>query len=84
MWHRILVVIMAAAALDPPASGQQIQAKVDIVLDKLPLDNQQKLQDLGTQLDQYINGYQWCPDDYHYAVPVTVSVYFEEAKATSP
>jgi len=83
MWHTVAMVIMAVAALSLPALGQQIQAKVDVVLDKLPLDNQQKLQDLGSRLDQYINNYQWCPDDYHYVVPVSVSVYFEEAKATS-
>jgi len=83
MRHAVVLLVIAVVALSLPVLGQQIQAKIEVVLDKLPLDNQQKLQNLGTELDQYINNYQWCPDDYHYVVPVTVSVYFEEAKATS-
>ena len=53
------------------------------MLDKLPMENQEKLSGLADQLDRYINSFEWCPDDYKYKVPVSVNVYFEEAKATS-
>jgi tetratricopeptide (TPR) repeat protein len=65
------------------AFGQRIQAKVEVDLQKLPMDNQQKLANLDNELDQYLNQYQWTPDDYNYAVPATINVYFEEAKAVS-
>jgi hypothetical protein len=77
------VLIFLIAILIVPAFAQRIQAKVEVTLDKLPMENQRKLQDLQAQLERYVNGYEWCPNDYNYTVPVTVNIYFEEAKATS-
>jgi tetratricopeptide (TPR) repeat protein len=69
--------------LSLPVFGQRIAATVEVVLDKLPVENQEKLGNLQEELDRYLNRHTWCQDDYGYEVPVTVSVYFEEAKATS-
>jgi hypothetical protein len=66
-----------------PVIGQEIEATVEVVLDKLPQENQQKLADLTTELDRYLNRHEWCPNEYGYKVPVSINVYFEEAKTTS-
>lgn len=75
-----IVIVMFSCA---SAICQEIDATVEVVLDKLPLENQQKLANLSTELDRYLNRYEWCPNDYGYKVPVSINVYFEEAKATS-
>ena len=77
------ILIILVAILIVPASAQRIQAKIEVTLDKLPMDNQQRLSDLQAQLDRYINAYEWCPNNYNYTVPVSINIYFEEAKATS-
>ncbi len=63
--------------------GQEIEATVEVVLDKLPIENQEKLANLSDELQLYLNRYEWCQNEYGYKVPVSVNVYFEKAKATS-
>jgi len=82
-YGKFLGWIILYLSLSSLAFGQRIQAKVEVDMQKLPLDNQQKLANLSSELDLYLNKNPWCPDDYNYVVPATVNVYFEEAKAVS-
>ena len=79
VFYSIALLLMSCA----PVIGQEIEATVEVVLDKLPLENQQKLANLSVELERYLNRHEWCPNNYGYKVPVSVNVYFEEAKATS-
>ena len=82
--NRIIVCwIIVLLFLCHAVFSQRIHGTVEVVLDKLPMENQEKLAELADQLDRYINGFEWSPDDYKYEVPVSINVYFEEAKATS-
>ncbi len=77
--YSIVILLMSCALV----IGQEIEATVEVVLDKLPIENQEKLTNLSGELERYLNRYEWCQNEYGYKVPVSVNVYFEEAKATS-
>ena len=79
VFYSFVILLMSCV----PMIGQEIEATVEVVLDKLPIENQEKLTNLSGELERYLNRHEWCQNEYGYKVPVSVNVYFEEAKATS-
>jgi hypothetical protein len=80
---KLLIGLILIPLLCTQLLGQRIKAKVEVDLEKLPMDSQQKLANLSAELDKYLNQYQWCTDDYNYEVPASVNVYFEQTEAIS-
>lgn len=65
------------------ASAQVIDANVEVSLEKLPQENQNKLQGIGRIVQNYINEREWAPNDYLYTFPLDVKIFFDEAVAVS-
>lgn len=59
-----------------------LNAQVQVVLDKLPLDKQEELKDFDEMVDQYINGYAWVEEDDVPPIEISVQIYLEK-QATS-
>lgn len=66
-----------------PASAQLLHANVDVNLQKLPQENQNKLRGIDRVVESYINERDWAPNEYLYEFNVDISLYFEEAVAVS-
>lgn len=71
----LLIILFTAQ----PVSAQRVVASVKVSLEKLPQQNQNKLQGLDRIIEAYINQNQWAPNDYEYEVPFDIEIFFEEA-----
>ncbi len=58
--------------------AQQIEAKVQLSLELLPLEKQQKLKYFSDRLEDYLNSYNWTDDSFDEPIPVTVQIFMEE------
>jgi hypothetical protein len=79
----ILSVILFTLMSISPAHAQLLKAQVSVNLQKLPQENQNKLQGIDRVIAAYINERDWAPNDYLYTVPFDIEIYFEEAVAVS-
>ena len=76
----ILILIVIAVSL---CYGQKIVCKVEIMLEKMPLENQTKLKYLQDELASYINDYDWSENEFQYDINCELAVAFDEAKTVS-
>ena len=77
------LAILFSFMIASPADAQELVATVRVSMDKLPQENQNKLQGLNRVVEAYINQRVWAPNEYLYELPVDIEIYFEEAKAIS-
>lgn len=59
---------------------QKITCEVKVSLEKMPLENQEKLTFLQNELDTYINAYDWTENEYGYEVACQMEIAFDEVK----
>ncbi len=60
------------------ALAQRIEAKVELKLQALPQDKQQKLRNFAEQVEHYINSYEWCDDPWQTTVAVDIQLILED------
>ncbi len=77
-----LAVICFALTLLPVYS-QQLIAEINVNYDRLPQENQNKLQGLDRIIEAYINQREWAPNDYGYDIYLDMEIHFEEFKPIS-
>ncbi len=61
--------------------GQQISAEVSVILERLPLEKQQRLQDFNEMIATYLSDYDWTGEDLEEPIPVTVQIFLQDASA---
>lgn len=62
--------------------AQQIEGEVNIILDRLPLDKQEKLIDLADDIEIYLNDHDWTGEDLDEPIHVTIQIFLEDKSAT--
>ena len=78
-----ILILIAMAIGTGLCYGQKIVCKVEIMLEKMPLENQTKLKYLQDELVSYINDYDWSEDEFQYDLNCELVVAFDEAKTVS-
>ena len=63
----------------PLLMAGQIKAKVNVIIDKLPLDKQEKMQDFHIALKEYIEGVEWLEEDDSIPVEITLQLFLTDA-----
>jgi len=63
----------------PLLMAGQIKAKVNVIIDKLPLDKQEKMQDFHIALREYIESVEWLEEDDSIPVEVTLQLFLTDA-----
>lgn len=66
------------AVLPGRVSAQAIQAKVQLTLERLPLEKQEKLKNLDETIETYLNDYDWTDDSEDIQIPVTIQIYLQD------
>ena len=69
--------------LNTDCLGQKIVSKVNIMLEKMPIENQTKLSFLQRELESYLNDYEWSEDEFQYDLNCELAIAFDEAKTIS-
>lgn len=75
----MVILVTSASSL----FAQKIACQVKISLEKMPLENQQKLAFLQEELDSYINTFDWTEDEYNYDINCQLEIAFDEVKTVS-
>ncbi|MDP8206421.1 MAG: DUF4835 family protein [Candidatus Electryonea clarkiae] len=78
----ICFLILISLAVNE-SHAQRIIAEVSVNLERLPQENQNKLQGLDRIVEAYINQEDWAPDEYGYDVFLDIEIFFEEFKPIS-
>jgi hypothetical protein len=71
-------LIGMVAVLPGRVSAQAIQAKVQLTLERLPLEKQEKLKNLDETIETYLNDYDWTDDSEDIQIPVTIQIYLQD------
>ena len=81
----ILSLLMAGLifSLHNQVCAQKINCKVQITLERLPAENQEKLNNLKEELETYINGFDWSEDEFQYEINCELEVAFSEVQVVS-
>jgi len=70
----LLLIVSFVLSYNRVAFGQRLKAQVKMMLERLPLQKQQKLKDLGEDIETYINDYDWTGESSDEEIPVTVQI----------
>lgn len=62
--------------------AQKVRAEVNVILERLPLEKQDKLVDFQEQLRSYINQNTWCEDVYGHELPIKIQIYLQDASVS--
>jgi hypothetical protein len=60
---------------------QQINANVSVIIERLPLEKQQRLGNLYQLIATYLSDYDWTGEDIGGPIPVTVQIFLQDASA---
>ena len=61
-----------------PVSSQQIKANVTLMLERLPLEKQQRLKDFSEEIVTYLNNYDWTGEVLDEPIPVTIQIFLND------
>ena len=70
----LLLVVSFVLSYNRVAFGQRLKAQVKMMLERLPLQKQQKLKDLSENIETYINDYDWTGESSDEEIPITVQI----------
>jgi len=62
--------------------SQQIEANVKLMLDRLPLEKQQRLQYFSEKIQEYINTHEWSDDHLEDPVQVTIQIFLQDKSSS--
>ncbi|MBC8277266.1 MAG: DUF4835 family protein [FCB group bacterium] len=81
--HRVFLAVIILNSFSHNVFAQKIVCRTKISLEKMPLENQQKLAFLQEELDSYINTFDWTEDEFGYDVNCLLEIAFDEVKTVS-
>jgi hypothetical protein len=61
-----------------PSSAQKLMSKVNMVLDRLPLEKQKKLQNIGDLLETYINTFDYAGSQTNDEIPARIQIFMTD------
>ena len=65
----------------PLLMAGQIKAKVNVIINKLPLDKQEKMQDFHIALKEYIESVEWLEDNDSIPIEITLQLFLTDARS---
>jgi hypothetical protein len=79
IWMGILIFGFAVSA---DVRGQKINSDVKLILERLPLEKQKKLADFASDIQTYINDFDWTGIDSDYEIPLSIQIYLQDMSAS--
>ncbi len=74
-----LMIVFAGITI---LNAQQIEGEVNIIIDRLPLEKQEKLKDLAEDMEIYLTDHDWTGEDFDEPMKVTIQIFLEDKSAT--
>jgi hypothetical protein len=76
----VLTVIGFSISADVRA--QKLVSEVKMIMERLPLDKQKKLQNFGSDIESYINDFDWTGTNSDYEIPLSLQIYLQDMSAS--
>lgn len=65
----------------PLLMAGKIKTKVNVIIDKLPIDKQEKMQDFHIALKEYIESVEWLEDNDSIPIEITLQLFLTDARS---
>jgi hypothetical protein len=75
-------VFILGFAVSAGVYGQKLNSDVKLILERLPLDKQKKLENFAADVQTYINDFDWTGTDSDYEIPLSVQIYLQDMSAS--
>jgi hypothetical protein len=62
--------------------AQRFKSEVKLIMERLPLEKQKKLENFASDIETYINDYDWTGQDADYEIPLSIQVYLQDVSAS--
>ncbi len=74
----VVALILVWSAL---LSAGQIKAKVNVIIDKLPIEKQEKMQDFHIALKEYVESVEWLEEDDSIPIEITLQLFLTDTRS---
>ena len=74
----VLILLSLTIGIVTPSFAQQIRAEVKLLLERLPLEKQQKLKNLAEDIEVYINDHDWTGEIWDKEIPVSIQIFLQD------
>ena len=74
----VLILLALTIGIVTPSFAQQIRAEVKLLLERLPLEKQQKLKNLAEDIEVYINDHDWTGEIWDKEIPVSIQIFLQD------
>src|SRR4030042_2468127 len=77
-WCRYISIVIGCALFAPGVRtvyGQKIKTDVQLMLEALPLDKQEKLKNFADDLEIYFNDWDWTKENSDEEIPVSITIF---------
>lgn len=81
-FSRFLILLWILLSL-APLTAAQIKAKVNVIIDKLPIDRQEKMRDFHIVVKDYIENVEWLEEDDAIPLQITVQLFLTDSPSNT-
>jgi len=75
-------VVIFGLAVSGDVRGQKLNSDVKLILERLPLEKQKKLENFASDIQTYINDFDWTGTDSDYEIPLSIQIYLQDMSAS--
>jgi hypothetical protein len=70
------------AAPETSLYAQKLSAQVKLITERLPLEKQKKLENFASDIETYINDFDWSGQDMDYEIPLSLQIFLQDISAS--
>ena len=75
----MVLIVMAFTSI---VQAQQIKSSVKLLLERLPLEKQQRLKNFAGDIETYLNDYDWTGENLEEPIPITVQIFLTDVSVS--
>jgi hypothetical protein len=79
IWTAALILGLAVST---GVHGQKLNSDVKLILERLPLEKQKKLENFAADIQTYINDFDWTETDSDYEIPLSIQIYLQDMSSS--
>jgi len=76
------LVLILGFSVSGRVCGQKLNSDVKLILERLPLEKQKKLENFTADIQTYINDFDWTGTDSDYEIPLSIQIYLQDISAS--
>lgn len=74
----VYFIVLFILVLASTGFAQQFESHVNLMIERLPLDKQEKLKNLADNMESYFNDTDWTGEDFEEPIQLTIQIFLED------